>query len=68
MNSESWAVHVYENGKHIGRLSPDGTVQRLNIYAGMFSQKDAITIADDMTSRTDGVLANITAKAKPFSK
>ena len=68
MSNESWAVHVYENGKHIGRLDPDGAVQRLTMYAGMFSQKDAINIAADMTSRTDGALANITAKAKPFSK
>lgn len=68
MNNESWAVHVYENGKHIGRLDPEGAVQRLTMYAGMFSQKDAITIADDMNNRTDGVLADITAKAKPFSK
>lgn len=50
-NHKHYAVSVRENGKRIGRLTPDGTCNRLNIYAAVMSEAKAFDIAKDINAQ-----------------
>lgn len=66
-----YAVHVYEDGKHIGRLAPDGGIARLIMYAGMFSREAAERIAAEINAGenlTDDAGTGLSAKVREFSK
>ena len=67
----SYAVHVYRDGKHIGRLTPDGGTTRRVLWAGMFPRKVAEELADDINAGenlTDDAGAGLSAKVRPFNK
>lgn len=69
--TNSYAVHVYENGKHIGRLSTDGSVTRRVMFAGMFTREDAEQIATEINAGenlTDDAGTGLSAKVREFSK
>lgn len=66
-----YAVHVYRNGKHIGRLSTDGSVTRRVLFAGMFPREVAEQIAAEINAGenlTDDAGAGLSAKVREFSK
>jgi len=59
--SDRWAVVVRQNGKLLGRLTPEGTATRKNIFAAMFPRERAERVAADITAG-----GTFTAKAIPF--
>lgn len=66
-----YAVHIYENGKHIGRLSTDGGVTRRVMFAGMFPREVAEKIAADINggeNLTEDAGSGLSAKVRQFSK
>lgn len=65
------AVHIYRNGKHIGRLSTDGSVVRRILFAAMFPREVAEEIAAEINAGenlTDDAGEGLSAKVRPFSK
>lgn len=67
----AYAIHIYENGKHIGRLSPDGSVTNRVMYAGMFPLEAAEQIAADINggeNLTEDAGTGLQAKVREFSK
>lgn len=66
-----YAVHVYQNGKHIGRLSTDGSVTNRVMYAGMFPLDVAEEIAAAINAGQDlaaDASTALSAKVREFSK
>lgn len=71
MITTPYAVHVYENGKHIGRLTPDGGVTNRVMYAGMFPIEVAQKIAADINggeNLAEDAGTGLSAKVRQFSK
>ena len=69
--ANAYAVHIYENGKHIGRLSSDGSVVRRVLWAAMFPREVAEEIAAEINAGenlTDDAGEGLSAKVRPFSK
>lgn len=67
----TYAVHIYRNGKHIGRLSTDGSVVRRVLFAGMFPREVAEKVAAEINAGenlTDDAGAGLSAKVRPFDK
>lgn len=67
----TFAVHVYENGKHIGRLTPDGGVTRRVLLAGMFPHEAAEQIAAEINAGqnlADDAGTGLSAKVRPFNQ
>ena len=65
------AVHIYRNGKHIGRLSTDGSVVRRILFAAMFPREVAEEIAAEINAGenlTDDAGEGLSAKVRPFNK
>ena len=65
------AVHIYRDGKHIGRLAPDGSVVNRILFAGMFPREVAEEIAAEINAGenlTDDAGAGLSAKVRPFSQ
>ena len=66
----SWTVHIYENGRHVGRLAPNGDAVTRVIHAAMFTQERAEEIAGEINAGiglVDEVAdRQITAKATRF--
>lgn len=56
------SVLVREDGKLLGRLTPNGTANQLKIYAAVLSHERASWIAGQINSADD----NLTAKVIPF--
>ena len=66
-----YAVHVYRNGKHIGRLSPDGSVVNRILFAGMFPREVAEEIAAEINAGenlADDAGEGLSAKVRQFDK
>lgn len=57
-----YAVLCYENGKQIGRLTPQGGVTTRKIFASIFSEARATAIAAEITADD----SPFTAKAIKF--
>ena len=69
--TNSYAIHVYENGKHIGRLSTDGSVTNRVMYAGVFTREVAEKIAADINggeNLTEDAGSGLSAKVRPFNQ
>lgn len=63
--STYWAVQVYENGKWLGRLTPEGSTTRKTIFAAMIPTREkAEKIAVDITQNSE--MPAVTAKAVEF--
>lgn len=56
-----FAVVVRENGKLLGRLSPDGTTTTRNIFAAVLSKATAESVAAEISE-----LPGLTAKVAAF--
>lgn len=61
---EHYAVLVRENGKLLGRLTPEGTTTSRNIYASVLSKARAEVIAADINDSP--MFDGLTAKVIPF--
>lgn len=59
--TDIFAVLVREDGKLLGRLTPDGYAVNRKIFAGMFTKERADMIAEEINA--DGTF---TAKVIPF--
>lgn len=65
MSADCWTVQVYESGKWLGRLTPEGTTTRLTIYAAMFTDRaKAAEVAEEITRNPE--LPEITARVGRF--
>ena len=67
----AYAVHVYQDGTHIGRLTPEGSTTRRVMFAGMFPREIAEKIAAEINARenlADEAGTGLSAKARPFSQ
>ena len=64
MTIDYYTVMIRENGKLLGRLTPDGTTTRLVIYAAMLSREQATKVAADINKRP--MYPGITAKVAKF--
>ena len=64
MPKEPWKVQVYENGKWIGALDPQGATAKKKLFMAMFEKDRAEMIA--RTINETPPYAGITAKAAKF--
>ena len=48
--SNTYAVLVRENGRLLGRLTPEGTATKRNIFAAMFTKEQADEIVEEINS------------------
>jgi hypothetical protein len=60
---QHYAVLAYEGGRLLGRLTPQGTVNRLKVHAAILSKSRAEHIAAEINEA-----GSYTAKAIPFSQ
>lgn len=64
MPKEPWRVQVYENGKWIGALDPQGATAKKKLFMAMFEKDRAEQIAAEINEKPP--YAGITAKAAKF--
>ena len=48
--STTYAVLIRENGKLLGRLTPEGTATNRNIFAAMLTKEQADEIVEEINS------------------
>lgn len=65
-NHRHYAVLVRQNGRLLGRLTPDGRTTRLNIYASVMSRSRAEYITERINSSVNGRVDGVTARVIPF--
>ena len=65
-----WTVHIYQAGKHIGRLAPNGEAVNRKLFAAMLTRERAVEIADEINAgiglEDDITPGTITARAAKF--
>lgn len=61
-----YAVLVRENGKLLGRLTPEGGATSRNIFAMILSKARATEIAGEINAGTNTEIDGLTAKVIPF--
>lgn len=61
-----FTVIVRENGKLLGRLTPEGSTTNRNIFAAMLTKEQADTIAADINSGNGNLVSGLTATVRKF--
>ena len=61
-----FAVLVRENGKLLGRLTPEGGTTNRNIFAAMLTKEQANTISADINSGNGNLVDGLSAKVIKF--
>lgn len=62
----AYSVLVRENGKLLGRITPDGTTTNRKIFASIFTKEQAENLAADINSGENNLVEGLSAKAIKF--